>query len=49
MAKKEISIIGAGVIDILVGAVDEKIFSKSTTPMNFIKYSLLTTDAHIKI
>lgn len=39
MAKKEISIIGAGVVDILVGAVDEKLFSRSTTPMDFIKMS----------
>ena len=36
---KKISIIGAGVIDILVGAVDEKIFSRSSTPMDFIKMS----------
>lgn len=39
MAKKEISIIGAGVVDILVGAVDEKIFSRSSTPVDFIKMS----------
>ena len=36
---KQISIIGAGVIDILVGAVDEKIFSRSSTPTDFIKMS----------
>jgi len=39
LAKKEISIIGAGVVDILVGAVDEKIFSRSSTPLDFIKMS----------
>ena len=35
----EISIIGAGVVDVLVGAVDEKIFSRSSTPMDFITAS----------
>ncbi|MBQ6297692.1 MAG: carbohydrate kinase family protein [Selenomonadaceae bacterium] len=39
MAKKEISIIGAGVIDVLAGAVDEKIFSNGSTPMDFIEMS----------
>lgn len=36
---KEITVIGAGVVDILVGAVDEKIFASSSTPMDFIKMS----------
>ena len=36
---KKISVIGAGVIDVLVGAVDEKIFSRSSTPTDFIKIS----------
>ena len=36
---KEISIIGAGVIDILAGAVDENILTRSSSPMNFIKMS----------
>lgn len=35
----EISIIGAGVIDVLAGAVDEKIFVQGSTPMNFIEMS----------
>ena len=39
MGKKKISIIGAGVVDILVGAVDEKIFSRSSTSADFIKFS----------
>ena len=39
MAEKKISIIGAGVVDILIGAVDEKIFSRSSTPVEFIKMS----------
>lgn len=39
MDSKEITIIGAGVIDILVGAVDKKIFTSSSSPMNFIKMS----------
>ena len=39
MDGKEITIIGAGVIDILVGAVDEKILLKSSSPMDFIKMS----------
>ena len=39
MDSKEITIIGAGVVDILVGAVDEKIFTSSSSPMNFIKMS----------
>ncbi|MBR1646431.1 MAG: carbohydrate kinase family protein [Selenomonadaceae bacterium] len=33
---KDISIIGAGVIDVLAGAVDEKIFSRSSTATDFI-------------
>ncbi len=36
---KKISIIGAGVVDVLVGAVDEKIFSRSSSSMDFIKMS----------
>jgi len=36
---KEITIIGAGVIDVLVGAVDEKILSRGSTSMDFIKIS----------
>ena len=36
---KEITVIGAGVVDILVGAVDEKIFASSSTPIDFIKMS----------
>ena len=36
---KKISIIGAGVIDVLVGAVDEKIFSRSSSSMDFIEMS----------
>lgn len=36
---KQITIIGAGVVDILAGAVDEKIFSRSSTPTDFIKIS----------
>lgn len=36
---KEITVIGAGVVDILVGAVDEKILTSSSSPMNFIKMS----------
>lgn len=39
MNSKEISVIGAGVVDILVGAVDEKILTRSSSPMNFIKMS----------
>ena len=39
MDGKEISIIGAGVIDILVGAVDEKILTRSSSSMDFIKMS----------
>ena len=35
----EISIIGAGVIDVLAGAVDEKIFSRSSTSTDFIEMS----------
>jgi len=37
--EKKITIIGAGVIDILVGAVDEKIFLSSSTPTDFIELS----------
>ncbi len=33
---KDISIIGAGVLDVLAGAVDDKILSRDSTPMNFI-------------
>ena len=36
---KNISIIGAGVVDVLVGAVDEKIFARSSTPADFVKIS----------
>ena len=36
---KQISVIGAGVIDVLAGAVDEKIFSCGSTPMDFIEMS----------
>ena len=36
---KKISVIGTGVVDVLVGAVDEKIFLRSSTPMDFIKIS----------
>lgn len=39
MNDKEITIIGAGVVDVLAGAVDEKILTRSSTPMNFIKMS----------
>lgn len=39
MKGKEISVIGAGVVDVLVGTVDEKILTRSSTPMNFIKLS----------
>ncbi len=39
MSDKKISVIGAGVADVLVGAVDEKIFSRSSTPIDFIKFS----------
>ena len=39
MDGKKITIIGAGVIDVLVGAVDEKIFSRSSMPTDFIKIS----------
>ena len=35
----ELTIIGAGVIDVLVGAVDDKILSRSSTPMDFVKIS----------
>ena len=35
----KITIIGAGVVDVLIGAVDEKIFSRSSMPMDFIKIS----------
>ncbi len=37
--EKKITIIGAGVIDILVGAVDEKIFSNHSSPVDFITLS----------
>ena len=36
---KEISVIGAGVVDVLVGAVDEKIFLSHSTPVDFITLS----------
>ena len=36
---KEITIIGAGVIDVLVGTIDEKILNRGSTPMDFIKIS----------
>ena len=36
---KKISIIGAGVIDVLAGAVDEKIFSFDSTEMDYVKLS----------
>lgn len=32
----EISVIGAGVLDVLVGAVDKRIFTQESTPMDFI-------------
>ena len=35
----DVTIIGCGVTDVLVGAVDEKIFSRHSTPMDFIKFS----------
>ena len=35
----DISVIGTGVVDVLVGAVDEKIFSRGSTPMEFITLS----------
>ena len=35
----DITVIGAGVIDVLVGAADEKIFSRSSTAMDFTKIS----------
>ena len=35
----DISIIGAGVIDVLIGAVDEKIFSRHSTEADFIELS----------
>ena len=36
---KKISVIGAGVIDVLAGAVDEKIFSRGSSEMDFIEMS----------
>ena len=36
---KKISIIGAGVIDVLVGAVDEKIFGADGQEMDYVKLS----------
>ena len=39
MDGKEITVIGAGVVDVLAGAVDENILTRSSTPMNFIKMS----------
>ena len=35
----DISVIGTGVVDVLVGAVDEKIFSRPSTPVDFVKIS----------
>ena len=39
MDRKEISIIGAGVVDVLVGAVNEETFSRHSSPMDFIEMS----------
>lgn len=39
MNRKDISVIGAGVVDVLVGAVDEKILTRNSTPMDFITLS----------
>lgn len=39
MDSKEITIIGAGVVDVLVGAVDENIFTSSSSAMDFIEMS----------
>ena len=36
---KQISVIGAGVVDVLVGAVDEKIFQRGSLPVDFCKIS----------
>ena len=36
---KNFSIIGAGVVDVLAGAVDEKIFTADSTEMNYVKIS----------
>lgn len=36
---KKISVIGAGVVDVLVGAVDEKIFQRGSLPVDFSKIS----------
>ena len=33
----EISVIGAGVIDVLVGAIDDKIFRRHSTPVDYVK------------
>lgn len=35
----EITVIGAGVVDVLVGAADKKILTRHSTPMDFIKIS----------
>ena len=35
----DISVIGAGVVDVLVGTVDEKIFSRGSTPVDFVTTS----------
>ena len=35
----DITVIGAGVVDVLVGSADEKILSNHSTPMDFIKIS----------
>lgn len=35
----DITVIGAGVVDVLVGAVDKKILSRNSTPMDFVKVS----------
>ena len=39
MDGKEISIIGAGVVDVLVGAINEETFLRRSSPMDFIKIS----------
>ncbi len=39
MDRKKITIIGTGVIDVLVGAVDEKIFTSDSREMDYIKLS----------
>ena len=38
-AEKHVSIIGSGIIDVLVGAVDESIFKQGSQSMNYIKLS----------